>query len=62
MMLPFNTDLMKRSATADQVPTEHELEAMRLKRKARSAAFRAFLQAVFAQAPRHQDLSRTAIR
>ncbi len=62
MMLPFNTDLMKHSAIADQVPTEHEREAILLKHKARSVAFRSFLKAVFAQAPRHQDLSRTVIR
>ena len=62
MMMPFDTDLMKHSAIADRVPTAHEREAMRLKRKARSADFRAFLQAVFAQTPRHQDLSRTVIR
>ena len=62
MMLPFNTDLMKHTAIADQLPTKHEREAMHLKRKARSAAFRAFLQAVFAQAPRHQDLSRNVYR
>lgn len=62
MMLPFNSDLMKHSSIADAVPTEQEREAMLLKRKTRSAAFRAFLEVVFAQAPRHQDLRRTVLR
>ena len=62
MMPPFNTDLMKHSAIADTVPTEHEREAMRAQRKFRSAAFRAFIQAFFAQVPRHQDWKRGVLQ
>ncbi len=59
MMPPFNTDLMKHSAIADALPTEHEREAIRTYRKFRSEAFRTFIQAVFSQIPCHQDSKRT---
>lgn len=62
MMLPFNTDLMKHSSIANTIPTEHEHEAVLAQRKARSATFRIFLKAVFAQVPPHQELKTDVIR
>ncbi len=53
MMMPFNTDLMKHPAAAHTAPTAHEREALRSRREARRAAFFAFVEEVFSQAPRH---------
>ncbi len=51
MMTPMHTDLMTHSTPA--APTAHEREALRARRQARRAAFRAFVAKVFSHAPRH---------
>lgn len=50
MMTPFHTDLMKYSTPA--VPTEHERQALRVRRKVRRAVFSAFIKKVLFHAPR----------
>jgi len=44
---------MKYPAASHTAPTTHEREALRRGREARRAAFFAFIEEIFEQAPRH---------
>jgi len=56
MMTAIDTDLMKHSTPA--VPTEHERQALRVRRQARRAVFYAFIKKVLLHAPRFPVLAK----
>lgn len=54
MTSPMNLDLMKHTSEAHTHPSTHEREAHRARRAALRRTFFAFVEEVFAHAPRHQ--------